>query len=192
MMNKTLISHASALLLAALIAGPSAAATLSLNPSNAQPSVGGGFSVELLISDLGADEALAVFDLTLNFDSTLFSFGSYTLGGQLGSLASFEAMDLSAGVQGPGSVHLGELSLLADLPDQPKAFSLATLNFTAKAAGTGAFSLAQVTLGDSWGTALPANLSGATVTAVPEPASYALLLAGMGLLAARRRKSTGA
>lgn len=179
-------SLAAALLLAALLS-PASAATLSFSPSSSTVAVGDSFSVDVLIADLGAADALGVFDLQLNFDASKLSFGGYSLGEQLGSLAAFEALDLSLGALGNGAVHIGELSFLAEFPTQAKAFTLATLSFTATAAGSSALGFSTVTLGDAFGAPLAATLNTASISAVPEPSSYALLLAGVGALALLRR-----
>lgn len=191
--STTTATLSAALLLAgAFFCGHAAATTVSLSPSSSQVGLGNSFSVDVLISDLGAADMLAVFDLKLNFDASKLSFGGYSLGSQLGDLGAFEALDLSLGHLGNGRLHLGELSFLAELPEQAKAFKLATLSFTATALGPSTLGFEQVTLGDQWGNALSANLASASVSAVPEPSSHALLLAGLGclgLLQARRSRS---
>jgi len=181
------------MILAAAAASPTWAATLSFNPSSANVTVGNSFAVDVLISDLGVSEQLGAFDLQVNFNPALLSFASYNLGSQLGTLATGDALDFSLGNQGGGTLHLGEVSLLWDLSSQAKSFSLGTLHFTASAAGNSSLSFSNVTLGDAWGAPLAANLTTASVSslaAVPEPETYAMFLAGLGLLGAiaRRRR----
>ena len=74
---------------------------------------------------------------------------------------------------------------------QPDMFTLATLSF--KAIGLGEIPLEVMVnaIGDAEGVTLPVELGAGLVSAVPEPQTYALLLAGLGLIAlsARRRRS---
>lgn len=177
------------LVFAAAAASPTWAATLSFNPSSTNVTVGSSFAVDVLISDLGATDQLGTFDLQVNFNPATLSFASYNLGSELGSLASGDALDLSLGNQG-GTLHLGEVSFLWDLSAQAKSFSLGTLHFTASNAGNSSLSFSNVTLGDAWGAPLAADMTTASinVAAVPEPESYAMFLAGLGILGAIARR----
>lgn len=178
------------LVFAAAAASPTWAATLSFNPSSTNVTVGSSFAVDVLISDLGATDQLGAFDLQVNFNPAVLSFASYNLGSELGSLASGDALDFSLGNQGSGALHLGEVSMLWDLSSQAKSFSLGTLHFTASAAGSSSLGFSNVTLGDAWGAPLAADMTTASlnVAAVPEPESYAMFLAGLGILGAIARR----
>jgi hypothetical protein len=179
------LAAATALLGSALCAD---AATLSLVPSQASLQAGQPLQLELRIADLAAGEALGVFDLGVTFDTARFSFTSLSFGADLGA-PGVDAWDLGSGQQG-GSVRVAELSFLEDLSAQPKDFTLATLTFTALNAGAGDFGFTAVTLGDAFGNALAATMTGTTVavSAVPEPADYALFAAGLALVAVARRR----
>jgi len=185
-MNATLNRFAAAIaLFAAAASAP--AATLSLIPSQSTVPVGQVLQLELRISDLAPGETVGVFDLGVGFDTAKFAFASFSLGSELGALG-LDAWDLGSGLAS-GSVRLAELSFLDDLSAQPGAFTLATLNFTALNAGPADFGFTDVTLGDAWGNALAATTVGTSVaiSAVPEPASYLLLAAGLAAIGIRRR-----
>lgn len=181
---------AGSLLALAAISSPSFAATLSFSPAASSAVPGGGFDVDLLISDLGTSQ-LGSFDFVINYDPAVLSFGTYDLGSQLGNLGLGEAFDLSTGATGSGTLHLGEVSFLADLSSQASSFSLATLHFTVSGSGSSALGYGNVTLGDALGNSLDATLTAGSVAAVPEPETYAMFLAGLGLMGAiaRRRRA---
>lgn len=189
--NLSGLAAAAALSFATLSAG---AATLSLVPSQASLQAGQTLQLELRVSDLGANEQVGAFDLNIGFDLSKFSFVSMAFGSELGQVG-VDAMDFSTGLNG-ATVHLGEVSFRdpAGLSSQPGAFTLATLSFTATGAGTGAFGISVVDLGDAFGNALAATTVGASVnvSAVPEPGTYALFGAGMAALALWRRRTSSA
>lgn len=195
-MIKTIAKRAALAAAALLASAPFAsvwAATLSLQPSTASVAQGGSFTVDLLVSDLGANDDLGAFDLSVLFDASVLQFSGYTLGTGLGDTAAGEAFDASLGLTGNGVLNLSQVSLLWDLSSQAGSFKLATLTFTASQVGTGALSIGGVTLGDAWGAPVSATTLGGSVAvtpAVPEPQALALMLAGLGVVgvaAARRR-----
>ena len=168
---------------------------LSLVPSTQNVSVGNSFSVDLRIDGLGDGVAPSVgtYDLNVSFDSMLVSFDTATYGT---GLDVWGLGSLQATTPGSGSVNLFELSF--DTPEdlnlyQPAGFKLATLTFQALSGGTSPLSLSLNAFGDADGVSLPATLqnSSVTVTAVPEPETYVMMLAGLAVLSAvaRRRSS---
>jgi hypothetical protein len=178
------------LMAASVIGAPAMATTLSFTPSSGTVGIGGSVAVDVRVSDLGAGADLGAFDFNVLFNSSVFSLTSYSLGGALGDIASYEAFDVSLGHGASGVFNLAEISLLSDLGFQHDSFTLATLHFTALASGNSALSLGGVLLGDANGDALSANLTGATISAVPEPETMLMLMSGLALLgvAYRRRQ----
>ena len=186
MIKKSLLAVA----LSAALASPAWSASLSFNPSSTTLNVGGGVDVELLIS--GLDTQVGFFDLAVNFDSSVLSLTSFSLGSNLGSLANLDSYDWSAGLIGLGKVNLSQVSMLNDLSGQPSAFSLGTLHFAGTAQGYSLLSYSNVSLTDASGNTIAPvalNMTALTVAAVPEPETYAMLLGGLGLLGFARRRS---
>jgi hypothetical protein len=179
-----------ALLAAGAIGAPAMATTVSFAPSASKVSVGSSVAVDVRVSDLSAGDDLGAFDFNVLFNSNLFSLSGYSLGGALGDVASFEALDVGLGHGASGVFNLAEISLLSDLGFQQDSFTLATLHFTALAIGNGALSLDGMLLGDAYGNALNADVAGASisVSAVPEAAPQLMLLSGLLLLGLARRQ----
>jgi hypothetical protein len=156
----------------------------------------------LIISDLGdfGPDSLGAFDISVGFDSSALSFTSYSLGGFLGDLGLFEAIDSSAGDTG-AAINVGEVSLLsvADLDAlQPAEFTLATLTFEVADLASGASTelsiMTDAVLANAEGFALrvssfgsPAVIRGAA--SVPVPGTLLLLLGALvGMKVLRRRQ----
>lgn len=170
-----------------------AAVSITASPSSQSVSAGSSVTVDINIAGLGGGTALGTFDIDLGFDPAVLSYASTSFGNQLDL---FGLGDLQSATLGAGKVNLFELSLesIADLNSlQASAFKLATVTFTAIGAGTdSALSLTANALGDAEGASISAPLTGVTVTvtsAVPEPAAYVLMVAGLAGLAAMRRAS---
>ncbi|MCE4558027.1 cohesin domain-containing protein [Pelomonas cellulosilytica] len=177
------------LLLAHAVAG---AASLSLQPTPLNVVPGAPFAVDLVVSGVGTAGAGSIggFDLELSFDPAVLTLQSFALGGFLGQISQVEALDDSR-LQA-GTLQLTEVSLLpsAQLDAlQPNSFSLATMHFVATSStpvGGAQVSITRLwALGLANGTGLPVEtvtLSGVTISAVPEGATLAMLLAGLAVV----------
>ena len=175
------------------------AALIDFHAPTADAIVGETVEVDLVVSGLGnfAPESLGAFDVSVNYDATVFGFAGYALGNLLGNLGLVEALDASGGDTGT-SVNIAEVSLLsiADLHAlQPDAFTLATLTFDVLDLAIGATS--QLSLGDPLlagadGDVVPATSGGPTTfvgrAAVPSVGTALLFLGGLlSMRLARRR-----
>jgi hypothetical protein len=174
-------------------------ALIEFQPDSILAGNGDSISFDLVISELGSfsPDSLGAFDISIGFDASVLSFASYDLGGFLGDINLFEAVDASSGDIG-GAVNVAEVSLLSaiDLDAlQPGEFTLATLNFTVINLAAGAVSQLSVldgaVLSDADGESLSADTSGtASVRAIPVPGTLFLFAAALfGGLALKRRQS---
>lgn len=189
--------------LAILIAasgGASAGISLSLTPRTQTITAGSLVTMDLRIDGLGSGVApsLGTYDLDVTFNPSILSFISATFGdGVLGNQLDLSGLgNVSALTPSTGVVNLFELSLdtAGDLNTlQADAFVLASLSFSGLSGGTSPLGLSVNVLGDADGAPLAASLSTGSVvvtpsTAIPEPATYALMLAGFALTGTARKR----
>lgn len=174
------------LALCAAIAPATAAPTLSVTgPSSV--ALGSSFTLQVTAADV-VDLHAYQFDLT--FNPAAFQVGSVSEGAFLPSGGStyFDGgtVDNSTGTV---SFTLGTLIGLG-VPGVNGSGVLASFSVTSigSAPGVGTFGLANVTLLDSAGADISANAVALNVSAVPEPATWGLLLAGGALVAAVARR----
>jgi hypothetical protein len=187
-----------ALALAALLAaGQAEAVTITLAVPSGTVAVGAPVSVTLAIAGLvaGAAPGVGAFDVGIAFDPAVLGFQSALFGT---GLDVFGLGDVQTVTSGSGTVNLFEVALdtPADLiANQGSAFILATLTFSALASGTSPLTITLNALADAAGGALPATLSGTSITvaaAVPEPQTYLLMLSGLAVLAGVGRRKARA
>lgn len=180
-------------LLAAMLlacASSYAGVLVAVSPSTQSVAAGSQVSIDIKISGLGSGTALGTFDFNVAFDPALLAYSSFSYGSQLNL---FGLGDIQSVTPGAGTVNVFELSLesVSDLNTlQAPAFLLATLTFDTLSGGTSPLTLAINALGDASGNSIAADLSHGSVTitsSVPEPATYALMLAGLGLFGALRK-----
>ena len=190
------------LLFCALHASVASAVLVEVNADTATMDVGEIVTLDVSISDLGTGVApsLAVFDIELMFDSSLFSVASpVTYGDQLSLLGfpSFQDDFVFA-----NDVSVFELSFNSEDElnfFQADSFLLFSVQFEATNAGVGVFDLAINDLGDAGGIGFPADQgSPATVSVrspnpnvVPLPAAVWLFATALASLIGfgRRRKT---
>lgn len=181
---------------AAFLCSQSWALSLSFNPSSSSINVGDSIDIGIVVSGLEAGVDLGAFDISINYDSTILGFNTYTLGNGLGDVAAGDADNLSSGDDGAGNINLAELSYLWDLSSQPDSFTLATISFSGIGAGTSPLLFSNVTLSDYWGYPLTATTENGSVSIiasstapVPEPATMLLMATGLaGMFGISRKK----
>jgi hypothetical protein len=172
------------------------AATLNITPDTQDAVVGNSFSANVVFDSQGKGLGLGAYNFDFAYDSSRLVFQSATFGSGLDvfGLGSLQATKTST-----ASINFYELSFdsTADiLANQSSAFTLVTLHFTTLATGSSTLGLTGISLADASGAdlAFVTNSAQVNVAAVPEPESYAMLLAGLGLmgLIARRKKQNAA
>jgi hypothetical protein len=168
-----------------------------LDITSAAISQGNTATIDLGISGLGGGTALGVFDITVDYNPSVVSFGSATFGDPvLGDQLDLEGFGTFQNTtSGAGSAELFELSFdssaaLTSL--QSTNFTLAALTFTGVANGTSDLSLSVNALGDQNGDAIPADLGSGSITVGPsasvsEPGPWSLMVAGVTALLLRGR-----
>jgi hypothetical protein len=184
------------LLFALVLAVRSEAVSIGLSPSPVATSVGGAFTVDLVVAGLGAGvhPALGSYDLDVAFDASLLSLDGVSFGDLLRDGSVLDSLQDAFEVVA-GSWNVSELSFLSPselLGQQPTSFTLATLSFSALAPGTTSVTLSGIA-GDEEGDEIPdvqfgaarVEIGGGAV--VPEPGA-ALLFAFGALAVARARR----
>lgn len=185
------------------------ALSIDFAPSAITTSVGGTFSVELVVSGLKADgQILSTYDLDVLFDSSHLSFVSAVETNALCDQSVQtncvgQGSSIFSATPGSGQVNLFDLSLASDAQlaaQQGDPLEIVMLTFRATSAGVTSLDLSANALGGSIDPntasatdllALNPSFGGAsidisTVTA-PEPSPPALLVPGLvALLLARR------
>jgi len=191
--------------------GAASAALVSFDPNNQTVALGNPVSVDLVVSDLGAD-ILTGFDLEISFDDSILSFQSFTVGPGATGLDPF-GLDSGLFSYGfelfPGTAAVGDLSLESDNtllgiddgfsplhPDgeQPNSFVLGTLNFDSLSLGTSALTISSALLAgeldaQGFATELQADVMSGSISVVPVPAAVWLFGTGLvGLIGFSKRR----
>lgn len=181
-----------------LVALPSHAITLSIEPASQEVTAGATVSAYLVISGLGDGSApsLGAFDVDVGFNPAILDLINVVFGNQLNTTP-----DLGFYIPGTGTVNLSEVSLasVTELDEsQAASFTLATLTFDSLAAGTSSLDITDNVLGDANGEELLVDdISNGSITvksstqppAIPEPAILPLLGIGMlGMVALTLRR----
>jgi len=179
-----------------LHASPASALTISLDPSGSIVAPSDSVFLDIVASGVEPD-VLGDFDIDVSFDPLLLTLSSVSLSGALGDLSLVEALDFSLGEGPPGLLNLAVVSLLPDATLdtlQASSFVLATIELMVGAIAPGAETevvLAVNAVGNGAGEPLPIGaLGSATLTAVPEPGTLALIGTGLVVLAGRRARPT--
>lgn len=173
--------------LAPAAAAPSLAVT---GPASVQ--LGSSFTLSVAVAGI---TDLYGFQFDLQFDPAAFRLDGVAEGGFLATAGS-TLFDGGTIDNAGGSARYTLGTLIGDGPGAAGAGTLAAFSFTSigTAAGAASFSLSDVTLLDASLRDVAVTATGLSVSAVPEPATWGLLLAGLGSVAwrARRRPAVAA
>lgn len=208
-----MISKLRLIVLVALVSYPaSAAVVVKIVPPSQNALVGTAVSLQVAISGLGAagPPAVGAYDLNIGFDPTVLQFtgavfGDPTLGDQLDPLS---LGTVSSATPGVAAIDVFELSLdsVSSLNNlQAPAFALVTLTFQATGTGTSPVTININALSDASGNALTGTTQNGSVTisqpsptpvltpvlSTPAFVSFALLLAALGAIVMRTRRTEG-
>jgi hypothetical protein len=181
----------------ALLAARADAVSISMDPASSVVAVGDSVEIALNVSGLvdNAAPSLSSYDIDLTWDASviqlsLVSIGDPVLGDQLDPAGLGTVVSISFGV---GSLNLSEQSLdsVADLDaQQAGSFTIATMTFQLLAAGPASITPSVVAMDDANGRPLPIeSVTGATVSAIPEPSAAVLTVAGLLLVRTRIRRA---
>lgn len=178
-MNKTM--KFTWLLLGALFASNSNAASVAFNPTFEVVPIGGAFS--LTLEAKGFADVLDGGGLNFSFDPAILQVNSVVIDPKWEFLPSVGAIDNVA-----GRVDQIQFNTFANLITGN--FNIATVNFQAIGVGTSALELSLDDLNPfaAGGNVVSVALTNASIQAVPEASSAMMLLAGLGLLAVARVK----
>jgi hypothetical protein len=183
-MKRLLTAFGSSLLIAA---GAAHATMIGISPLTESNVDGSSVQVDLDITGVnsGTTPALAAWDINVNFDPSILSFSSASFGtgvnvSGLGDIQS--SSSLANGTTELYELSLDSTDLLTSL--QPQNFTLATLNFSALAAGTSYLDVTINSLSDGNGNAIPATVAPGSITIapVPLPQSWLLMVGGFLIL----------
>lgn len=178
--------------------------TLSIQPASAATTVGGIVTVDLVISGLDADnEIVSGFDLDIFYDPAVLGIGTlFTPFAPWGD--SFDVL-VDQNLVAPGHVEFFLAALVDDATIaglQGDSFTLSSITFTGLADG-----LSLVNFGADLNfernvvgrdaRSLPLIVEGACISVgtgscvrdLPEPGTLGLMLAGLGVIAWRRRRT---
>jgi hypothetical protein len=176
-----------ALALAGLACSAQASGRLVITPSANSVQQGSSFTVAVAGTSF-TDEVIGG-GFNLSFDAALFSLDSVAID------ASWE-FARSGGLVDNASGSLVDAYFNTFSAPRTGDFAVATLTFTAKAPGNGTLALAgspSFPFANVLAEVIDVNYGSArmAVTAVPEPATWATLVAGLALLGTRRRPVRG-
>jgi hypothetical protein len=178
---KTLQQLCAALALAGVACAAQASGRMVITPSATSTTPGSSFSVAVSGADFTDQVIGGGFNLI--FDPTLLSLDSVFID------ASWE-FARNGGLVDNASGTLSDAYFNTFTAPRSGDFAVATLTFTAKAAGSSLLVLANspdFPFANVMAEVIDVSYGTARVTAVPEPATWATLLAGVALLGARRR-----
>jgi hypothetical protein len=193
----TLVSSM-ALILFLTCSAPAVALPLTVIPSSTTVVVGDVFSVNIGIADVVPD--LFAYQLDVAFDATILRANSVSDGAFLtstGGISLFGGALVLVLDNSTGMITILD-SLQGPAPPATGASGsgvLATINFTAMAAGFSGIALSNVILEDSSGTLLSAETTDGRVevtsaTSVPEPGTCSLVVLGLACLWRKRRPAS--
>lgn len=187
MFSRLLATSCAALMLSILAPVPAQAIPTVTLSGPASVTAGSRFTVDVRAADV-AD--LYAYQFDLGFDSAMFRLDGAEEGAFLAS-AGPTLFDPGTVAGDPGTLSFLFATLLGPTAGVEGDGILATLHFTSLAVGSSVFELGNLVLLDAGLNDIPAAIGQLDVTAVPEPASWALMLAGGALLVLRRRRWPG-
>ncbi len=182
---KNLQKLCAALALAGLAFAAQASGRLVITPSATSTTPGGSFSVDVRGADF--TDIVVGGGFNLSFDASLLSLDSVVIDASWDFIRSGGLIDNASGT-------LSDAYFNTFVGTPTGDFAVATLSFTAKAPGTSMLVLAaspSFPFANVQAELIDVTFGSARVTAVPEPATWATLLAGVALLGARRRVTRG-
>jgi len=164
--------------------GATQAQTVSVIQPHTDVSIGESFSVAL--QGTGFADKIFGGGYNIAFDPSILQLSDITIPSSWEFAVSKGALNAAAGTVTDVYFNTFVAPIAGD-------FLTATLNFKAIGAGTSAITLSEsgsFPFGDEFGNAVPVTYVGGTVTAVPEPGTIGMVLAGIACLGwtARRRQ----